>query len=55
MFKIEKKSNQNANYTETLNKYKSLWNKMKDEEKIIYVFLNLLEQEKIININEIIE
>lgn len=55
MFKIEKKANQNANYTETLNKYKSLWNKMKDEEKIIYVFLNLLEQEKIININEIIE
>ena len=54
MYKIEKKKNKNISYTEVMNKYKHLWSKMKDEEKIIYIYINLLEDEKIINFEELI-
>ena len=54
MYKIEKKKNKNASYTEVMNKYKHVWSKMKDEEKIIYIYINLLEDEKIINFEELI-
>ena len=44
----------NVSFTEVLNKYRGIWNKLKDEEKIVYVYINMLEEQKCIDINEII-
>ena len=54
MYKVEKKNNSNVSFTEVLNKYRGIWNKLKDEEKIVYVYINMLEEQKCIDINEII-
>ena len=54
MYKVEKKNNSNISFTEVLNKYRGFWNELKDEEKIIYVYINMLEQQKLIDVNKII-